>query len=527
VASVDSARPDFEALKRAQQALRESEARYRGLVEGSIQGISIHQDFIVRFANPAFARMFGYEAPAQVIGRNALTLVAAEDRDRLEAYSLARLHGEPVPSRYEFQGMRRDGARVWIEGVISLTTWDSRPATLATLFDLTERKQLEQQFLQSQKMEAVGRLAGGIAHDFNNLLTVILGRAELLLHRLGAEGPGRRDVELIHATGRRAVALTQQLLAVSRRQVLKPQVLDLNAVVSGLSPMLRRVIGEDLELAVALDPDLGRVVADPSQIEQVILNLVVNARDAMPGVGRLTIETGNADLDETYARQHAGARPGPHVMLAVSDSGAGMDEATRARIFEPFFTTKEWGTGLGLATVHGVVTQSGGNIWVYSEPGRGTTFKIYLPRVEEAASPAPAVESTVERPRGSETVLLVEDDDDVRGLAREALEEVGYTVLDARASQEALTLAARTAGSISLLITDVVMPRMGGRALAAGLARVRPGIRVLYVSGYAPDAIVSHEILDRGVAFLPKPFTPLALAQKVREVLDAPGAGAA
>ncbi|MEK7838890.1 MAG: ATP-binding protein, partial [candidate division NC10 bacterium] len=215
------------------------------------------------------------------------------------------------------------------------------------------------------------------------------------------------------------------------------------------------------------------------------------------------------------------------VMLAVSDSGAGMDEATRARIFEPFFTTKEWGTGLGLATVHGVVTQSGGNIWVYSEPGRGTTFKIYLPRVEEAASPAPAVESTVERPRGSETVLLVEDDDDVRGLAREALEEVGYTVLDARTSQEALTLAARTAGSISLLITDVVMPRMGGRALAAGLERVRPGIRVLYVSGYAPDAIVSHEILARGVAFLPKPFTPLALAQKVREALDAPGAGAA
>ncbi|MEK7837522.1 MAG: PAS domain S-box protein, partial [candidate division NC10 bacterium] len=232
MASVDSARPDFEALKRAQQALRESEARYRGLVEGSIQGISIHQDFIVRFANPAFARMFGYDAPAQVIGRNALTLVAAEDRDRLEAYSLARLHGEPGPSRHEFQGMRRDGARVWIEGVISLTTWDSRPATLATLFDLTERKQLEQQFLQSQKMEVVGRLAGGIAHDFNNLLTVILGRAELLLHRLGPEGPARRDVELIGATGRRAVALTQQLLAVSRRQVLKPQVLDLNAVVS-------------------------------------------------------------------------------------------------------------------------------------------------------------------------------------------------------------------------------------------------------------------------------------------------------
>ena len=516
---VGSAAPAPEALERALRALRESEARYRGLVEGSIQGIAINQDFVIRFANPAFARIFGHDSPAELLGRNVLTLVTPEDQARLEAYGLARLRGEPAPSHYEFQGVRRDGARVWIEGVVSLSTWDGCPATLVTLFDLTERKQLESQFLQSQKMEVVGRLAGGIAHDFNNLLTVILGRAELLLHRLVTEGPARRDVELIQATGQRAAALTQQLLAVSRRQVLQPQVLHLNAVVSGLGPMLRRVIGEDLELSITLDPGLGRVLADPSQIEQVLLNLVINARDAMPGVGRLTIETANAELDEAYARRHTASRPGPHVMLAVTDTGSGMDEATRARIFEPFFTTKERGTGLGLATVHGVVSQSGGNIWVYSEPGRGSTFKIYLPRVEDAAGPAAAVEIPREPPRGSETILLVEDDDDVRALIREALEAHGYTVLDARGPDEALVLAAAAPGLIHLLLTDVVMPRMSGRELAAALGRARPGLRVLYVSGYAPDAVARHGILDPGAAFLSKPFTPLGLAQKVREVL--------
>ncbi|MBI2528497.1 MAG: PAS domain S-box protein [Candidatus Rokubacteria bacterium] len=518
--SIESAAPASGTLEQALRALRESEARYRGLVDGSIQGIAIHQDFVIRFANPALARIFGHDSPAELIGRNVLTLVAPEEQARLEAYNLARLRGEPVPSHYEFQGLRRDGARAWIEGVISLTTWDDRPATLVTLFDLTERKQLEQQFLQSQKMEAVGRLAGGIAHDFNNLLTVILGRTELLLRRLVTEGPARRDVELIQATGRRAAALTQQLLAVSRRQVLRPQVLDLNTVVSGLGPMLRRVIGEDLELSITLDPGLGRVLADPSQIEQVLLNLVINARDAMPGVGRLTIETANAELDERYAHRHAGARPGQHVMLAVSDTGSGMDEATRARIFEPFFTTKERGTGLGLATVHGVVSQSGGTIWVYSEPGRGTTFKVYLPRAEDAVAVPASVEHPPERPRGSETILLVEDDEDVRALTREALEAHGYTVLDARGPEEALALAAAP-GLLHLLVADVVMPRMSGRELAAAVGRTRPGLRVLYVSGYAPDAVERHGILDPGAAFLSKPFTPLALAQKVWEVLAA------
>ncbi len=524
MSSVESVAPTPEPLEQALRALSESEARYRGLVEGSIQGIAIQQDFVIRFANPAFARIFGYDNPGELIGRNVLAFVAPEDHARLRAYNLARLGGAPAPSHYEFRGVRRDGVFVWIEGVMSLTTWNGRPATLATLFDLTERKQLESQYLQAQKMEAVGRLAGGIAHDFNNLLTVILGRTELLLHRLVTEGPARRDVELIQATGRRAAALTQQLLAVSRRQVLQPQVLELNAVVNGLSPMLRRVIGEDLELSVTLDPGLGRVLADRSQIEQVILNLVVNARDAMPGVGRLTIETANAELDEAYARRHAGARPGPHVMLAITDTGTGMDEATRARIFEPFFTTKERGTGLGLATVHGIVSQSGGTIWVYSESGRGTTFKLYLPRVEavpaEPAPPAPAREES----RGSEAILLVEDDDDVRAVTRETLEEHGYTVLDARGSEEALALASAVPRPIHLLVTDVVMPRMSGRELAAALGRERPGLKVLFVSGYAPEAVARHGILDAGAPFLSKPFTPEALLGRVRELLSAPPA---
>jgi len=385
-----------------------------------------------------------------------------------------------------------------------------------------ELSRTQDQLVQAQKMEAVGRLAGGVAHDFNNLLTVIRGRGQMLLQRLAPDDRLRRHVELIDHTAERAAGLTKQLLAFSRKQVLQPSVLDLNAIAAGTEKMLRRLIGEDIDLVTVLDPTLGRVKADPSQVEQVILNLVVNARDAMPQGGRLTIETQKVELDEAYARWHPGVRPGRYVMLAVSDTGVGMDAETQARLFEPFFTTKGpgKGTGLGLATVYGIVKQSGGNIFVYSEAGRGATFKVYLPRVDEPAEaiepgPLPGV-----TPRGSETVLLVEDEEGLRDLAREVLEGQGYTVLEARHPGEALLMSERHEGPIHLMLTDVVMPGMSGRALADRLVPTRPPMKVLYMSGYTDDAIVHHGVLEQGVAFVEKPFTP---ARKVREVLDTPG----
>jgi signal transduction histidine kinase/CheY-like chemotaxis protein len=385
-------------------------------------------------------------------------------------------------------------------------------------------QQTQGQLAQAQKMEAIGQLAGGVAHDFNNLLTVIAGRSHLALEQLPAEHPLRRHIELIKTTTDRAAALTRQLLAFSRKQVLEPKVLDLNALVTGVMPMLQRLLGEDIELATVPAERLGRVKADPSQLEQVILNLAVNARDAMPQGGILTVETANADLDEAYAKGHAGATPGAFVMLAVSDTGHGMDADTRARIFEPFFTTKAQGkgTGLGLATVFGIVKQSGGNIWVYSEPGHGTTFKVYLPRVAEALTAAAPASTAPVPPRGSETVLLVEDDEEVRALARETLEAGGYTVIPAAGPSEALRLAADGSRPIDLLLTDVVLPQLSGRGLADRLSADHRELRLLYMSGYTDEAIVRHGVLAEGVAFLQKPFTPYALLAKIREVLDRP-----
>ena len=384
--------------------------------------------------------------------------------------------------------------------------------------DLT---QTQDQLVQSQKMEAIGRLSGGIAHDFNNLLTVISGRSYLALSQLPADHPQQRNLELIGRTAERAAALTRQLLAFSRKQILQPKVLDLNAVVGGLAPMLQRLIGEDIEFVTVPSPDLGRIKADPSQIEQVVLNLAVNARDAMPQGGKLTIETANVELDDAYARRHAGVTAGRYVLLAVSDTGHGMDAETQARIFEPFFTTKEpgKGTGLGLATVYGVLQQSGGHIWVYSEPGHGATFKIYLPRVEDAAEASVATPITTPA-RGSETVLLVEDDEEVRTIARETLEGAGYVVIPASSAGEALHLADDASRPVRLLVTDVVMPQTSGRELAQRMAGDHRGLRVLYMSGYTDDAIVRHGVLEEGTAFLQKPFTPEMLLRRVRGVLD-------
>jgi signal transduction histidine kinase/ActR/RegA family two-component response regulator len=380
----------------------------------------------------------------------------------------------------------------------------------------------DEQLLQNQKMQAIGRLAGGVAHDFNNLLTVINGYSDLALMRLPAGEPMRHNFEEIRKAGERASGLTRQLLAFSRKQVLQPVVLNLNTVVAEMEEMLQRLIGEDVGLLAVLDPELGQIKADPGQIEQVLLNLAVNARDAMPGGGRLTIQTARVYLDEEYARRHVQVRTGHYAMLAVSDTGSGIDAETRARIFEPFFTTKEKGkgTGLGLATVYGVVKQSGGSIWVYSEIGRGTTFKIYLPLVEQPAETMPKQRGARELPRGTETILLTEDEDLVRRMTREMLEEIGYDVLEAGNGVEALEVAARYEGRIQLLLTDVVMPHMSGRELAEKLAAIRPDAAVLYMSGYTDDAIVHHGVLDLGVAFLEKPYTPETLAHKVRAVID-------
>jgi two-component system cell cycle sensor histidine kinase/response regulator CckA len=386
-----------------------------------------------------------------------------------------------------------------------------------------ELSETQDQLTQARKMEAVGRLAGGVAHDFNNLLTVMIGRSQLLLRQLTPEDPVRPAIELIEHTAGRATDLTRQLLAFSRKQILQPTVLNLNAVVAKSGELLNRVIGEDVALITVLDPALGCVEADPSQVEQIVVNLVMNARDAMPEGGRLTLETANIELDPAYARRHVEVRPGPHVMLAVSDTGVGMDPDTRARIFEPFFTTKGpgQGTGLGLATVYGIVKQSGGHIWVYSEPGRGTTFKIYLPRVAQVAGPVESPPLPAPSAHGRETILLVEDETAVRDLARDILQANGYTVLEAGHGSEALRICERHAGPIHLMLTDVVMPGMSGRQLADRLAPLQPTMTVLYMSGYTNNAIVHRGVLDAHTAFLQKPFTPDALARKVREVLDA------
>jgi nitrogen-specific signal transduction histidine kinase len=390
--------------------------------------------------------------------------------------------------------------------------------------DITERRSLEQQLRQSQKMEAVGRLAGGVAHDFNNLLTVIKGYSELMLEQTAPGGPLRAEAEEVKKAADRAASLTRQLLAFSRQQVLAPRILDLNAAVGNIEQMLRRLLGEDIELSTVLGEKLGQVKADPGQVEQVIMNLAVNSRDAMSRGGKLTIETANVALDESYMREHGGVKSGRYVMLAVSDTGTGMDEETRSRIFEPFFTTKEMGkgTGLGLSTVYGIVKQSEGYIWVYSEAGQGTTFKVYLPRVDESADESQKMAALGSGDRGTETILLVEDEDGVRALVKQVLSRQGYTVIETRHGREALQECERHSGPIPLLLTDVVLPQMSGRELAERLKALRPDIKVLYMSGYTDDAILRHGVIDQETAFLQKPFTTSVLARKVREVLDQP-----
>ncbi|MDB4932105.1 MAG: domain S-box protein, partial [Myxococcaceae bacterium] len=422
---------------------------------------------------------------------------------------------------------RRDGGLVWTR--VSLSAHrdaDGRAAHfIAVIEDVTERRALEAQVRQACKMDAVGQLASGVAHDLNNLLSVVLSYSEMLAADLPAGDPERADLDEIHGAGRRASDLTRQLLAFSRQQVLQPRVVDLNEVIVGMERMLRRLIGAEVELTATRLPGLRKVLVDPGQMEQVIMNLAVNARDAMPRGGRLTIETTEAALDAAFAAAHPGLKPGPHVVLSVTDTGFGMDAATQARIFEPFFTTKEVGkgTGLGLATVFGIVRQSGGAVVVSSEPGAGATFRVYLPLQARdlSAGPASVVPGNA-APRGTETVLLVDDDERVRAVARTILRRSGYVVLEAQGGGDALLLCEQHPAEIDLLLTDVVMPRMRGPELAARLLPLRPAMRVLYMSGYTDDEVLRRGALDATIRFLPKPITPDALVRAVREALDGP-----
>lgn len=440
------------------------------------------------------------------------------------------LNGETV-APYDTTRVRKDGSLVEVNLVVSATRDHAgRVMGIAkSARDLTERRkaaaqleQMEAQFRQAQKMEAIGVLAGGIAHDFNNLLSVIISCTAIILEEMKPDDPLRDDIQEIARAGERAALLTRQLLAFSRKQLLQPQMLNLSQVVQGMEGMLRRLLSEAVEMSLIQPGSVGSVLADPGQVEQIVMNLVVNAKDAMPAGGKLSIETANVDLDDEYARLHHGVAPGQYVMLAVADTGVGMDAAVRERIFEPFFTTKGVGrgTGLGLATVFGIVTQSHGHISVHSEPGRGSTFKVYLPRVDQVADARTSPAHEPVTLRGSETILVVEDEEQVRVLIRTILERHGYRVLEAQNGGEALLICEQFSPKIHLLLTDVVMPRMSGRQVAERLAPLKPDMKVLYVSGYSEDGVVHQGVMDAGIAFLQKPITPSALLSKVRRVLD-------
>jgi two-component system, cell cycle sensor histidine kinase and response regulator CckA len=638
---------DITEREKKADALRESEDKYRTLVEHSLQGFAIIQNDQIAFCNSAYAAMTGYSVEELLSFPSSKALIHAEDQEFVLQRSHDRLMGKSVPPHYEHRIVRKDGKTRWLEIHATAMGYEGKPAIQLACIDITERKQaekalreseeylrqiincigdaifvmdrqhrlillnealcefagkqreevlgkggdqflpkelaqslweqeeivfntgrdsvteeqlrdgqenlrtfmtrkslltdqsgnqqivgvmrditeykrLESQFMQSQKMEAIGVLAGGVAHDFNNLLTAINGYCELALESLDPKHPVRGDLEQVRNAGQRAASLTSQLLAFGRKQIFQLEIMDLNAAITQMSSMLRRLIGEDIELVSITQPGLGLINADPGQIQQIIMNLAVNARDAMPEGGKLTIETADVDFDVAYMKGHPAVKAGPYVMLAITDSGIGMDEATKARLFEPFFTTKEKGkgTGLGLSTVYGIVKQSNGFVWVYSEPERGTTFKVYFPRVVEETARIITKEISALESAGSETVLLVEDEPLVRAFILRILQDRGYSVLDASGGQEALAVVEQYAGNIHLVITDVIMPGMSGKDLVLKLKARRPGIKALFISGYTDNVIVHHGILDSGVYFLQKPFKTESLARKVREVLN-------
>ena len=508
---------------------RRAEDRFHVLVETAPTGIVIADEKgrIVE-VNAQALQSFGY-GREELLGQSVETLLPERLRQAHQEHRSGYMkspHARPMGVGVELFARRKDGTQFPVE--ISLGPLVTKEGVLvsSTIVDITERKKMEQQLRLSQRMEAIGKLAGGVAHDFNNLLAVILGCSDVLVDALPADHPGLRKVEMIRKAGASAADLTRQLLAFSRQQMIQPRVLDLKEIIERTQGLLHRLIGENIEFTISMERSLGRVKSDAGQIEQVLMNLAVNARDAMPKGGHLTIEAKNVELDDSYKQEHQQVIPGQYVMLAVADTGCGMDRETQSRIFDPFFTTKELGkgTGLGLATVYGIVKQSGGYIWVYSELAKGTVLKVYLPRVEEAADAIERKELDKALSRGCETVLLAEDSDSLREMAREYLESVGYTVLEAASGKDAFQRAKEFAGHIDLLLTDVVMPEMSGPELAGAMMMLRPGLKVIFTSGYTDDAIARQGVLDPTVAFIQKPYRPKALARKIREVLDvAPG----
>ncbi len=515
---------DVTDLRRADRALRESEQRYRLLFEGNPQPMWVMDMNTFEFlaVNDAAIRHYGYSR-REFLAMKSTDIRPEEDVPKLveRTRQIRELSLGDIGDGGVWRHRKKDGTLIEVHIAWHTLNFLGQSAELVLVNDVTERRRLEEQVRQTGRLEAIGRLAGGIAHDFNNLLSLIIGYSELLLEGLGPVDPRRKSAEEIRDAGQRAASLTRQLLAFSRKQLLQPEVISLNDIVERTGKMLRRLIGEDIDLVTNMEAGLENVLADPGQIEQVLLNLAVNARDAMPDGGQLTIETCNVQLDEAYAIQHRPLPPGEYVMLAVSDTGIGMEPAIRAHIFEPFFTTKEQGkgTGLGLATVYGIVKQSNGYIWVYSEPGQGASFKIYLPYATGTVE-RPAVELAPVSARGLETLLLVEDEEPLRELAGEFLRACGYRILEAGNGFDALEKAAAHGGHLDLLVTDVVMPGMNGRILAQKLAEVRPETKVLYLSGYTDEAIHRHGVLEPGTAFLQKPFRLADLARKAREVLD-------
>ena len=513
---------DVTEKKRMEAALRESEERFSAFMNNSsVVALMRNLDGQYVYVNRAYEELVGKPAN-EILGRTAYEIwppeiakkLAEADKQVLAAGHALELHEKTVLPGGE--------AREWLSIKFPFRDRKNRVYVGGVSVDITERKSLEEQLRQSQKMEAVGRLAGGIAHDFNNLLTIIIGYSEILLGSSNIDRDQRSKIQELKKAGERAEQLTRQLLAFSRKQVMSPKVLDLNSLVENLRKMIDRLIGEDIEFVTIPFTPLGKVKADPGQVEQIIMNLVVNARDAMPSGGRLTIETANVEFDEEYARSHLPSVPGPYVMIAVSDTGTGMAPETQKHIFEPFFTTKETGkgTGLGLATVYGIVKQSGGFIWVYSESGFGTVFKIYLPRVLQPTELSSPSSQSPGQLNGTETILLAEDEVALRTLIYETLERLGYTVLEAGDGEEAMSVSSRYQNPIHLLISDVVMPKMSGRKLAQRITAARPETKILFISGYTDDAIIHHGVIDSNEAFLQKPFSPTALARKVRVVLS-------
>ncbi len=509
------------------QERNRAENRFRMLIETVPLGIVIaNKQGLIAEMNPQALRMFGY-GREELLGESVDILLPERLRTSHERHRSSYAkdpHARPMGVGMELFARRKDGTEFPVE--ISLSPLETKEGVLISsiIVDTSERKKMEKQIRLSQRMEAIGELAGGVAHDFNNLLAIILGCADIVLDSLPPEHPATKKVETIRHAGSSAADLTRQLLAFSRQQMLQPRALDLKDIVDRTQVLLRRLIGENIEIAISLEPSLGCVMADPGQIEQVLLNLAVNARDAMPKGGRLTIQASNVELDDSYRDDYLKVVPGRYVMLAVEDTGCGMDRETQLRIFDPFFTTKGLGkgTGLGLATVYGIVKQSGGYIWVYSELSKGTAFKVYLPLIEQSARPVEQKEPEMPVLRGCETILLAEDSDSLREMAKEYLESVGYTVLEAASGTEALQRAKDFDGTIHLLLTDVVMPEMSGPDLASEMASLYPGIKIIFTSGYTDDAIARQGILDPSVTFIQKPYRPKALARKIREVLGGP-----